>query len=339
MENKEEEMLMKKIALVGYFGWGNFGDELFLKVHRQELGEAYDLFVANDLLEAPYFSRPVSEVTDEADAILIGGGDLLNPLRISDLYWQMDFLRKPTFVFGLGVPNQPFERPRVLDYYRTFFAHENCKLVVARDIESYTWIKKNLDPGDKLVWHPDPVCAMNRPPALPTDKGVLGVVMREHRSRSQDLSHLHDAIERARELGYRIRHIALATGELGEGDLALARELAGPEDEVVHSESLDELCQEISRVELLATIKFHGLVVATMYGVPAIAMSVTPKNRNFLRMIERPEMLVSYTNEGLKDRIHKYPARIHQRVRAQMYYGSREGYELLKEKLAESLGE
>ena len=107
----------------------------------------------------------------------------------------------------------------------------------------------------------------------------------------------------------------------------------------MHSESLDELCQEISRVELLATIKFHGLVVATMYGVPAIAMSVTPKNRNFLRMIERPEMLVSYTNEGLKDRIHKYPARIHQRVRAQMYYGSREGYELLKEKLAESLGE
>ena len=330
---------MKKIALVGYFGWGNFGDELFLKVHRQELGKQYELFVANDLLEAPYFSRPVSEITDEADAVLIGGGDLLNPLRVSDLYWQTDFLRKPTFVYGLGVPNQPFVREKVLDHYRQFFAHENCKLVVARDVESYNWIKENLDPGEKLTWYPDPVCAMSRPEALPTEKGVLGVVMREHRSRSQDLSHLHEAIEKARGLGYRIRHIALATDSLGEGDLALAKELAGPEDEVVHSESLDELCQEISRVELLATIKFHGLVVATMYGVPAIAMSVTPKNRNFLRMIERPEMLVSYTNEGLKDRIHKYPARIHQKVRAQLHRSSRDGYALLRERIAESIGD
>lgn len=325
--------------MVGYFGWGNFGDELFLKVHRQELGEKYDLFVANDLLEAPYFSRPVSEIADEADAILIGGGDLLNPIRVSDLYWQMDFLQKPTYVYGLGVPNQKFVRENVLDHYRKFFAHENCKLVVARDIESYTWIKENLDPGDKLVWYPDPVCAMSRPPALPTEKGVLGVVMREHRSRSQDLSHLHAAIDKARDMGYKIRHIALATDSLGEGDLALAKELAETGDEVVHSESLEELCQEISKVELLATIKFHGLVVATMYGVPAIAMSVTPKNRNFLRMIERPEMLVSYTNEGLQDRIHKHPARIHQRVRGHLYRSSREGYELLRSKLAESLGE
>ncbi|AXK46198.1 polysaccharide pyruvyl transferase family protein [Brachybacterium saurashtrense] len=330
---------MKKIALVGYFGWGNFGDELFLTVHRQELGKKYDLFVANDLLEAPYFSRPVSEITDEADAVLIGGGDLLNPLRVSDLYWQTDFLRKPTYVYGLGVPNQPFVRERVLDHYRQFFAHENCKLVVARDEESYNWIKKNLNPGEKLTWYPDPVCAMARPEAKRTEKGVLGVVMREHRSRSQDLGHLHEAIETARGMGYRIRHIALATGALGEGDLALAKELSGPDDEVVHSESLEELCQEISKVELLATIKFHGLVVATMYGVPAIAMSVTPKNRNFLRMIERPEMLVSYTNEGLKDRIHKHPARIHQKVRAQLHRSSRDGYALLREKLEESIGE
>lgn len=330
---------MKRIALVGYFGWGNFGDELFVKVHRQELGKHYDLFVANDLLEAPYFSRPVSEIVDESDAVLIGGGDLLNPLRVSDLYWQEEFLRKPTFIYGLGVPNQPFVRQNVIDRYRRFVSHENCKMVVARDVESFTWIKANLDPGNKLVWYPDPVCAMGRPPALPTEKGVFGVVMREHRSRSDDLSHLMDAIERARSLGYRIRHIALATGSLGQGDLELAKKLAAPGDEVVYSESLDELCQEISRVELLATIKFHGLVVATMYGVPAIAMSVTPKNRNFLRMIERPEMLVSYTNEGLKDRVVKYPNRVHQLVRAHLYTQARKGYAHLRSELEAELAE
>lgn len=328
---------MKKIALVGYFGWGNFGDELFLKVHRQELGKHYELNVANDLLVQPYFSRPVSEIVDESDAILIGGGDLLNPLRVSDLYWQTEYLRKPTFVYGLGVPNQPFRRENVLEVYRRFFAHENCKLIVARDIESYNWIKENLNPGDKLTWYPDPVCALDRPSPGKTEKGVFGVVMREHRSRSDDLSHLESAISRAREIGYRIRHIALATDSLGEGDLALAKDLAQPGDEVVHSESLDELCVELSKVELLATIKFHGLVVGTMYGVPSIAMSVTPKNRNFLRMIERPEMLVSYTNEGLADRVVKYPSRIHQRVRASLYYRALDGYKLLRRELAKAL--
>src|SRR5690625_97050 len=121
-QSHERNAGMKKIALVGYFGWGNFGDELFLEVHRQQLAVSYELFVAHDLLEAPYFSRPVSEVVDEADAILIGGGDLLNPLRVSELYWQMEYLRKPTFVYGLGVPNQPFRREHVLAVYQDFFA-------------------------------------------------------------------------------------------------------------------------------------------------------------------------------------------------------------------------
>ncbi len=43
-----------------------------------------------------------------------------------------------------------------------------------------------------------------------------------------------------------------------------------------------------------------------------IAMSVTPKNRNFLKMIDRAEMLTSYTEPKLKDRLTMYPAPIHQ---------------------------
>src|SRR5699024_12688236 len=96
---------------------------------------------------------------------------------------------------------------------------------------------------------------------------------------------------------------------------------------------------EVRMVQLLCAFQFHGVVVATIHGLPAIAMSVTPKNRNFLRMIERPEMLVSYTNEGLKDRIVRHPARIHQKVRAFLYYRAREGYGVLRSGLREALGE
>lgn len=328
---------MKRIGMVGYFGWGNFGDELFLSAHRQHLGRDYELVVANDLLHAPYFSRSVEELVDEFDAILIGGGDLLNPARVSDLYWQMDFLKKPVFIFGLGVPNQRLKRQGVLDHYRQFMAHENCKLVVARDVESYTWIQKNLDPGDKLEWYPDPVCSLSRPEPTPPQEKTLGVVMREHRSLSEDMAPLRQLIDTAKGMDYKVKHIVLSTMGLGQDDLERARKIAQPDEEIVTSEDLDTLCQEISSCSALASIKFHGVVVATMYGIPSIAMSVTPKNRNFLRMIERPEMLSSYTNENLYRHLSFHPARIPQKVRGALYRESTAGYHRLKEVLAHEL--
>lgn len=50
-------MKKKKIGLVGYFGFGNFGDELFMDVHKQFLADDYELEVVHDLTEAPYFSQ------------------------------------------------------------------------------------------------------------------------------------------------------------------------------------------------------------------------------------------------------------------------------------------
>lgn len=324
---------MARIALVGYFGWGNFGDELFIKAHQQYLGKTHDLFVANDLLEEPYFSRPVSEIVDESDAVLIGGGDLMNPARVSSLYWDMSWLEKPVFIYGIGVPKQTMKREKVLKHYREFMAHENCKLVVARDVESYNWIKENLNPGDKLTWYPDSVCAMARPEPYKAQDKLLGVVMREHRSLSQDMGPLREMIDEAKRLGYKVRHLVLANGVLGQADLKRAQLIAESDEEVVHSEDLDELCRQIGACSLLATIKFHGMVVATMYGVPSIAMSVTPKNRNFLRMIERPEMLASYTEPSLFKRLSYFPARIPQVVRGSLFRQAKAGYACLSESI------
>lgn len=324
---------MKRIAMVGYFGWGNFGDELFLETHRQWLGSKYDLFVANDLLKEPYFSVPAEEVAADADAILIGGGDLLNPMRVSGLYWQKAWLKKPTFVFGLGVPRQPFRRANVLNQYESFLSDPNCKLVSARDQESYQWLKENFNLGEKLVWYPDPVCSLARPQKLESSDKVLGVVMREHRSLKEDFSPLRKMIDTAKEKDYRIRHLVLANQQLGKADRQRAESLAQEDEEVVSSEDLRELCQEISRCSLLATIKFHGLVVATMYGVPSIAMSVTPKNQNFLKMIERPEMLCSYTDPNLYKRVSWYPSTVHQKVRGSLYRESANGYRRIIEEL------
>ncbi|MHA2789456.1 polysaccharide pyruvyl transferase family protein [Corynebacterium sp. S7] len=332
-------MKMKKILLVGYFGWGNFGDELFLEAHHQFLADEYELIVANDLLEAPYFSRPVEEIVSEVDAVLIGGGDLINPVNVSGLYWQEAFLEKPVFIFGIGVPNTSRQRTTTIDHYRKFMQHENCRLVVARDQESHDWIEKNLEPGDKLTWYPDPVCALNRPAKRTSKDKTLGVVMREHRSLDQDMGPLRDLINQAKSMDYKIKHLVLSNKSLGAADLTRAEIIREEDEELFVSEDLRELCAEVSSCDALASIKFHGMVVATMYGIPTIAMSVTPKNRNFLKMIERPEMLASYTNPELYKHLSYYPAKISGRVRYWLSRESTKGYEHLKSSIASAIGD
>lgn len=323
--------MKKKIGLVGYFGWGNFGDELFLDAHQQHLSPLYDLTVLHDKLEAPYFQKPVDTYIDDVDAILIGGGDLLNPVRVSDLYWRKEYLKKPVFVYGIGVPNYKWSRANILQHYIDFLTHPNCKLIVVRDVESYNWMKKNIPVDDKLFWYPDAVCAWNRPsvPKSVSTEKVLGVVMRSHRTLTQDLQPLRKMINHAKSLDYKIKHLVLANLELGAADLEQAKLIAEPDEEIFYSESLNEMCQEIASCSMLATIKFHGMVVASMYGVPSVAMSVTPKNRNFLKMIDRPEMLQSYGSEDLYKHISYYPARIHNAVRYKLSKESKLGYEHL----------
>lgn len=327
-----------KLGLVGYFGWGNFGDELFLEAHHQYLGQDFDLTVANDLTVAPYFSRPVQELVDEVDGFVIGGGDLVNPVAVSSLYWREEYLQKPTFVYGIGVPSTKRRKKEAIIAYRKFMNHPNCKLVVARDRESYEWLRDNLQLGDKLHWYPDPVCALSRPAPKPQGDGkTLGVVMREHRSLNENMEHLKKMIAEARNNGYQIKHLVLATKELGSLDLARAQTLVEEGDELIHSESLHDLMSEIGACSMLATIKFHGMVVATMYGIPSIAMSVTPKNRNFLKMIERSEMLASYLSPELYKRVSFYPARIPNAVRYQLQRDAKKGYALLSKSIKSEL--
>ncbi|MBO9453337.1 polysaccharide pyruvyl transferase family protein [Tropicibacter sp. R16_0] len=327
--------MKKKVALIGYFGWGNFGDELFVSTHRQWLGETYDLFVANDLLRAPYFSFPVEDLVDKADAFLIGGGDLLNPVHASTLYWKMEYLKKPVFIHGLGVDERSFKRAKVLRHYKAFMQHPNCKLIVARDIESQAWIKEHIDPGDdKLMCYPDPVCAFARPAPTPPKEKTLGVVMREHRSLKPDMAPVKDLIATAKGMGYRVKHLVLANKSLGKGDLKRARMIAEEGDEIFYSDSLEDMCQAISSCSILATIKLHGMIVATMYGVPSIAMTDSPKNRNFLRLIDREEMQADYSDPGLKTHLAHHPARIHHLIRNSLHRRAVAGYDVVKQAMA-----
>jgi polysaccharide pyruvyl transferase WcaK-like protein len=69
---------------------------------------------------------------------------------------------------------------------------------------------------------------------------------------------------------------------------------------------------------MLASHKFHGTVVATSYGIPAISMSTTDKNRNLLRRLGRPDLLCAFDDPALPDRLANPPVPIDLAIRDAM---------------------
>lgn len=295
-----------KVGLVGFFGWGNFGDELFVKVFEQWLGTKFELFVLNDLAHKPYFSRPITEVLAEVDAIVIGGGDLIIPWAKSELYWRDEYLDKPVFIVGVGVPTWRKANPQIIQQYKSFLTHSNVSYINVRDRESAFWINKYISPRIQVDHSVDIVFSLTMPPRDISPEKYLGIVTRDRKGASDDLAQVTLLANKAIAEGYKIKHIILGIGEVGKRDFQRSHDLDLADKVVVYSDSLSKLCSEISSCAILASMKFHGTVVAINYGIPSIVLSSTDKNRNLMRMIERKELLSSLNDDSLPDRLHPF---------------------------------
>ena len=291
------------VGLVGFYGAGNYGDELFLEVFRSSLGAPIRL---HPLLESrPGARRYVARATARRmDAIVIGGGDIVVPWR-TGRYWQRPFLDRPVFVAGAGVPASTTKTPRAeaIANLRAFFRHRNVIGISARDAESAAWIRDELRPSAPVIEVPDLVCGLDLPPAArPDGPPILGVAVR-HRDPADDLTQVRSMCRRAIEMGYRLRLIVLATGPLRAVDAAVTAQLGFDDAELVSSDSLDDISRAIGECAVFATMKFHGVVVATSYRVPSIVLMPSAKTVRFATRIGRPEMVTHFADASLPDRV------------------------------------
>lgn len=316
------------IGLVGYFGWGNFGDELFVTVLQEWLGEQFELKVMHDLLKRPYFSDSAAEAVEGVDAIVIGGGDLIIPWSVSGLYWRREYLKKPVFIAGVGVPTWGGEDSVVIQRLGDFIKHPSVKFFWARDEESLNWVHSRVGPVKNSFCAPDMVCGLELP-AAEEDPQLLGVAVRQ-RKEDEDYTHLVEMCERARELGYRVRQVVLGTGEVGERDVEASRKVGLSGGEFVQSESLQQLVKAVGECTVFASMKFHGSVVASMYGRETIALSGTDKNRNFMKLIGKPEAVCPVTSKHLPDRVPESPVGLDEKVRKRIRSDAAEALDALR---------
>lgn len=323
------------VGLVGFYGAGNYGDELFLEVFRSLLRAPLRLHPLLDLRPGRARHVPVSRVR-RMDAIVIGGGDLVVPWRRGS-YWQRTFLERPVFIAGVGVPRNSLKKtsPAAVAQLREFFQGSNVRGISARDPESVAWIEQELQPSVSVQEIPDLVCALDLPPVdRPSGPPIFGVAVR-NRKQADDLTHVQQMCRRAVELGYRLRRIVLATGPLRSSDMETTQRLGFADTELVATDDLDDISRAIGECSVFASMKFHGVVVATMYRVPSIVLMPSAKTTRFASRIGRTDGISSFNDPVLPDLVPSDPVPLPAALPAELRAPARDYLEELKLRILE----
>lgn len=330
-------MARKRIGMVGYYGYGNYGDELFMKVFKKVFYDC-ELVVMQDMQKRPFYHDGLEEKIASCDALIIGGGDLVIGNYWTDQYFEKPFLQKPIYIHGVGVPTWSGEKADVVERLASFFKHASIKHINVRDVESARWIKAKLEPAVPIEVTTDMVCALDLPAGIRhMDGKIFGLISRRQTPGEIKYANIRALCDKARALGYRVKNIVLGTGIDRADDLQGLAEFDYPDMDTVGSENLDDLTREIGGCDVIASMKFHGCVVSLMYGIPAITLITTDKFRNLYRAIERPELVGHHTHANLADRLTPFVPVIPRLTRQFLRRDAQEGLNRLRRKVMDEV--
>jgi polysaccharide pyruvyl transferase WcaK-like protein len=290
-----------KVGLVGYYGWGNYGDEFFKAVLEQELPEL-EFKVLHDVRpDGALDIENIEANIDSVDVIMVGGGDLVIPYALSSLYWREIFLRKPIVVYGVGVPRWGGYNQDVVMHMRKFMQHPAIKQVTARDAESTEWIATHLKPSAPVNCEPDIVCAYEHRYIVPRDR-AFGLVLR-HQGNDLDRRSVKLILDKVRARGYHPRVLMLATDKTLSDDFQPIQKLDLGDVDIIVRSTIDALTDELLSCDRVASMKFHGCVVAMAHNVPCLSLSQANKFKNFYAELNRSQWLSSLGDAELSNKL------------------------------------
>jgi polysaccharide pyruvyl transferase WcaK-like protein len=305
-------MAKKRLGLVGYFGHGNYGDELFLEVYRKYFYDC-ELIVLEESTIYPMRTQAAYDSINTLDAIIIGGGDLFIPKYFAENYFDRQFLQRPIYYHGVGVPQWVGEDLRVIERMAEFVRHPNVRKINLRDTQSAQWVLDKLKPHAPVDFSADMVFALDFPRApRPPAQKVFGLILRKIDPAPTNIEwdRIVALCERARSFNYKIHNIVLGTGKTRRDDLDGLKAFDYQHAELVDPNEIAAITKAIGACDVIVSTKFHGCVVAAAYGIPAITMTTTDKFLNLYRLLERHDLISHYFHPDLADRLGKYIAPI-----------------------------
>ena len=272
-----------KIAVSGYYGFGNTGDEAILESLRQN--------IKGELLVLDFHNRFNLKLIWDCDVLISGGGGLLQDetstrsfLYYLGLIKLAKMLKKKVFVFAASIgpvtkPHNRFMLKRVLN---------QVDLITVRDQHSFNFVKSLHIKNPRVVETADPAFLLTPVSTnllLNAAVPLIGVCIREMES-VHTLAKVLDQF--AKEIKARIIIVPFQP----QRDLAPSRQLK--EHLQTPSEIMDgkmsprEILGLISQMDILVGMRLHSLIFAVSSLVPAVGLSYDPKVGSFLDEVGLP---------------------------------------------------
>ncbi|MFD2612392.1 polysaccharide pyruvyl transferase family protein [Paenibacillus gansuensis] len=280
-----------KICVCGYYGFGNFGDELFLKTLQQ-------IFTEDTVFP---FTGPASI---EADAVIIGGGDLITPYHFNNHYFPEQLAGLPTWVYGVGMvdsyPESTWPAEEVEKYKERL---QRTKGLYVRDLWSADIARKyGFHSMVKVV--PDIVFGYKEPinPITFPGKPVVGVccfsyaefpfqnmagVLTELATGGFHVVLIPVVLNPANPYADRDVCLRLQERILTAEPLA-AVTVTGP------TEDLNLTYNYIQCVDYLISFKLHPALVALRKGIPVLCLSKMGKVKSLLEAFHLENYMADY---------------------------------------------
>ncbi|SHH16218.1 polysaccharide pyruvyl transferase family protein [Thermosipho atlanticus] len=319
---------MKKILLVGYYGFGNLGDELmrisikkFLKRENYQVVELLPKEVKYENAYSRFNIISVLNAISKSDIVICGGGGVLQDKTSfrSFMYYYLIFkislfLRKPVIFFGNSFG--PFKRYLSRILFKDLL--RNKKLYIfSRDEVSYKYVKKY---NNKAFIYTDPsipILSEEKYEKKVQRKAVI--VPRKFRSYVPVLLCLANQ-------GFTNVVFAPFSPE----DVPLAKRLSNfsvKKLKVSYCDVEDSI-SHIKQSELVISERFHGALIAAYFEVPFISL----KDEKFRRFFHKYQKDYNGYAKGIIEASYKISKvkGIKLQVRKQMEEDAKEMYEKLK---------
>lgn len=278
---------MTKVAISGYYGFKNFGDEAILTLlvnHLKSINSDITVFSS----DAEYTQKKlhvnainsfnikqVFNILKNTDILISGGGSLLQDatslkslIYYSFLIFIALLFRKKVIIFAQGIgPLNNF-----LSGFLVINLLKNCSLVTVRDEKSQQFLNKyNI----KSILMPDPIFSLNIKPVKKTD--VIGIQLRDCKSISDNfLNNLADKI-----IENYIKNPLEIISLHSDFDLKISEkfnDILKSKSQIINSIivnnlSVSEIIDRISSYDTLIAMRFHAILIALKTGVKTMAIN------------------------------------------------------------------
>ncbi len=282
----------KNVAVSGYYGFDNFGDEAILACivdHLRSRGSNVAVISNNPKKTSAMFQvfsvknfniLAVFALLANSDVLISGGGSLLQDVTSfkSLLYYSLvikmaQLLGKKVIIFAQGIG--PLQKERSEKIVRGLL--EKADLITVRDEKSLERVKNW---GLKATLVNDPVFSLDLP-KHEADSGIIGVQLRDCKTMNDILlNRLADKIvsefpDKKIELYAFQKSVDLKICKMFEKML----KLRNPEiqTEILHSLSQIDFIIKISKLDYMIAMRFHAVLVALKCGVKTLAINYDTK--------------------------------------------------------------